>query len=84
MIAAYAGDDQNKINALLAEINDYYGKAITEAELERDNKITEIRVAYDTRIDAFENIPTDPDDVTLANPDLLIYTLDITFSVYDK
>ena len=84
MIAAYAGDDQNKINALLAEINDYYGKAITDAELERDNKITEIRVAYDTRIDAFENVPTDPDDVTLANPDLLIYTLDITFSVYDK
>lgn len=84
MIAAYQGEDQNKINALLAEINDYYGKAMSDAEAEKIKKINEITTGYDDRIAALENPPSDSSNVALANPELLIYTLDITFSVYDK
>lgn len=83
IIAAYRGVDQNKVNALIAALNEHYDNRIVETKAERDARIEFITNEYDQRINALKN-PTVEGDTSIANPDLLIYTLDITFSVYDE
>ena len=83
IIAAYKGLDQSKVNSLINALNEYYDAKIAATQLELAGKLEQIAKDYDYRIESLTNPPA-TGDATLANPDILIYTLDITFSVYDE
>ncbi len=83
IVAAYKGLDQNKVNSLINALNAYYDQKKVDTQLELDAKLEQITKDYDYRIESLTHPPVDGDS-TLANPDILIYTLDITFSVYDE
>lgn len=83
IIAAYKGTDQDKVNALLMALQAHYDARVAEVRAECESKEAEIMKTFNDRVAALE-APPSSDDVGLGNPDLLIYTLDITFSVFDK
>jgi hypothetical protein len=83
IIAAYKGLDQSKVNSLINALNEYYDEKIAATQLELSATLEQIAKDYDYRITSLTNPPASG-DATLANPDILIYTLDITFSVYDE
>ncbi len=83
IIAAYKGTDQEKVNALLKVLQEHYNERVAAVRAECAAKEAEIMKTYNDRVAALES-PSVSDEVGLGNPDLLIYTLDITFSVYDK
>ena len=76
------GISQDKINASIAAALQIHDTRKAETIAERDAKIAEIIKTYNDRIAALDNPPSS-DDMGLGNPDLLIYTLDITISVYN-
>lgn len=80
LIAACQGTDQDKVAALLAALNDYYDGRVAEVRAECEKKEAEILKTYNDRVAALQNPPA-AGGTELGNPDLLIYTLDITFSV---
>lgn len=83
IIAAYKGTDQEKVNALLTALQAHYDSRVAAVRAECSAKEAEIMKTYNDRVAALES-PSISDETGLGNPDLLIYTLDITFSVYDK
>ena len=83
IIAAYKGTDQDKVNALLIALQAHYDARVAEVRAECESKEAEIMKTFNDRVAALESPPSS-EDVGLGNPDLLIYTLDITFSVFDK
>lgn len=83
IMAAYKGLDQSKVNSLINALNEYYDAKITSTQLELSSTLEQIAKDYDYRIQSLTSPPASG-DATLANPDILIYTLDITFSVYDE
>jgi hypothetical protein len=82
VLAAYNGKDSEKVSALLRAVHAYYDAKVAEVEAERALKENEILKTFNDRIAALDN-PTSEEN-GLGNPDLLIYTLDITISVYNN
>ena len=83
IIAAYKGTDQDKVSALLIALQEHYNSRVAAVRAECESKEAEIMKTYNDRVAALES-PSVSDEEGLGNPDLLVYTLDITFSVYDK
>lgn len=83
IIAAYKGTDADKVNALLASLQTHYNTRVAEINAECKSKEDEILKTYNDRLAALDAPPSE-EDMNIGNPDLLIYTLDITISVYDN
>lgn len=77
------GVSQDKIDALVASLNDYYDQRVADTRRECAEKEAEIAKNYDDRISALEQDIVDG-EFNLADPDMLIYTLDITFAVHSE
>lgn len=77
------GVSQDKIDALVASLNDYYDQRVADTRRECAEKEAEIAKNYDDRISALEKNIVDG-EFNLADPDMLIYTLDITFAVHSE
>lgn len=84
IMEAYNGTDAAKIEALVLALNAHYDKRSAETKAERDAKAAAIAKDFDDRIAAIEQGKPDEDDFNLADPDLLFYTLDLTFSVHSS
>ena len=82
IMEAYNGTDAEKIEALVNALNAHYDKRVDEAKAERDAKEAEIIKDFDDRIAAIEQGMPDEEDFNLADPNMLFYTLDITFAVH--
>jgi hypothetical protein len=83
IIAAYKGTDADKVNALLTSLQTHYNTRVAEIKAECKSKEDEILKTYNDRLAALDAPPSE-EDMNIGNPDLLIYTLDITISVYDN
>ena len=77
---AATGVTPDKIEALVNSLNDYYDQKVEETKAECAAEEAAIAQSYDDRIAALEKDVSD-EAFNLADPDMLIYTLDITFAV---
>lgn len=77
---AATGVTPDKIEALVNSLNDYYDQKVEETKAECAAEEAAIAKSYDDRIAALEKDVSD-EVFNLADPDMLIYTLDITFAV---
>ena len=77
---AATGVTPDKIEALVNSLNDYYDQKVEETKAECAAEEAAIAKSYDDRIAALEKDVSD-EAFNLADPDMLIYTLDITFAV---
>lgn len=75
------GITTDKIEALVASLNAYYDRRVADTRAECTEKEAQIAKNYDDRISALEKDFVD-EEFNLADPDMLIYTLDITFKVH--
>ena len=82
IIAAGNGTDADKVAELVNALNKHYDNQVTAVRNELAVKEAEIRQEYQARIDAIEGNNNQEEGFNIANPDMLIYTLDITFSVH--
>lgn len=77
---AATGVTPDKIEALVNSLNNYYDQKVEETKAECAAEEAAIAKSYDDRIAALEKDVSD-EVFNLADPDMLIYTLDITFAV---
>ena len=77
---AATGVTPDKIEALVNSLNDYYDQKVEETKAECAAEEAAIAKSYDDRIAALEKDVSD-EAFNLADPDMLIYTLDITVAV---
>lgn len=98
IMTAYKYPDKSKVSALLQDIKSYYDGLVAEENANREIEKAAVLAIYNARVEALQKQPVEelpegeegvdaPEiqiDETLAHPELLIYTLDITFSVYDE
>ena len=77
---AATGVTPDKIEALVNSLNDYYDQKVEETKAECAAEEAAIAKSYDDRIAALEKDVSD-EVFNLADPDMLIYTLDRTFAV---
>jgi hypothetical protein len=100
IMTAYKYPDKTKVSALLQDIKDYYDGLVADENAQRAIEEAGVLEIYNARVEALqkpvvednvvegeegEDVEVEiPIDETLAHPELLIYTLDITFSVYDR
>lgn len=75
------GVDIEKVEALVLSLHEYYDKKVDNTKQECLDVENAIIKDFDERIAAISKTPSD-EEFNLANPDLLIYTLDITFAVH--
>jgi hypothetical protein len=99
-MTAYKYPDKTKVSALLQDIKAYYDGLVADENAQRAIEEAGVLEIYNARVEALqkpvvednvvegeegEDVEVEiPIDETLAHPELLIYTLDITFSVYDR
>lgn len=87
IIEAYNGSSggasQDKIDALVNSLNAYYDQRVADAKQECSEQEAIIAKNYDDRISALEQDFVQG-EFNLADPDMLIYTLDITFAVHSE
>jgi hypothetical protein len=81
ILAAYKGTDPDKVMALLTALNAHYETLKNDIREECAVKEAEILKTYNDRVAALDT-PATGYGVDIGNPDLLVYTLDITISVY--
>lgn len=92
LLEAYRSVEGGKVDDLVESLNLYYNKMIENEETAKMVRDRNIIKTYNDRLDALDiEPPVDIDgdgevdviiDDSIADPDLLLYTLDITFNVY--
>ena len=84
IIEAYNGTDPAKVDALVSALHAHYDEKVAAVRAECNEKADAIAKEFDDRIAAIEQgIKDEEENFNLADPSMLFYTMDITFSVHN-
>lgn len=83
IIEAYNGTDPTKVDALVSALHAHYDEKISAVRAECATEAAAIAKEFDDRITAIEQgMKDEEENFNLADPSMLFYTMDITFSVH--